>query len=258
MLKLARNRLRVFRPAELTAFYERVLGMRNFGEISKPLLGYDPNQTVLELHGGANQPLVPSKRDFYWKIGITLRDLDHAVAFIRQSGWPVSDPIQFAEIGYLCHLRDPDGFVIELLQQGFEGNQTDAGKGHPVGGQATLAHITLRINHLDQALTHCTERLGLQLVSIQPVPDYGFSLYFLAGTNEKRPVDDLKAVANREWLWKRPYSLLELQHFPEGGVESPLLEESEPGFLGLALERGATLGLEFLQPADFVPWVEPS
>ena len=34
-------------------------------------------KTVLELNGGANQPLVPSKRDFYWKIGITLRDLDH-------------------------------------------------------------------------------------------------------------------------------------------------------------------------------------
>ena len=34
----------------------------------------------------------------------------------------VSDPTQFYDIGYLCHLTDPDGFSIELLQHTFEKN----------------------------------------------------------------------------------------------------------------------------------------
>eukprot|EP00122_Pirum_gemmata_P011149 Pgem_evm1s10322 len=51
----------------------------------------------------------------------------------------------------------------------------------------------------------------MKLLSIQPVRQYGFVLYFLAYTNESPPKTDLEAVENREWLWQRPYTVLELQ-----------------------------------------------
>ena len=254
-MKIARNRLRVTDPAALANFYAQALGMRNFGDSALPLLGYDESQALLELSGGATRSYAPLRSDFYWKIGITLRDLDHTVAYLREIGWPVSEPVQFRDIGYLCHLRDPQGFIVELLQQGFEGHSSPAGEGHPVGGQATLAHITLRINHLQAALDHCTGPLGLHLMSVQPVAEHGFCLYFLSAIDEPLPVDDLEAVENREWLWRRPYTLLELQHFPGGGVAPPVLDEESAGFVGLALQRAAGGNLEQTSPDDWRDWV---
>ncbi|CAH3142991.1 unnamed protein product, partial [Porites lobata] len=57
----------------------------------------------------------------------------------------------------------------------------------------------------------CT--LGMKLLSIHSIPNM-FNLYFLACTDERPPSDDVNAVEIREWLWKRPYTTLELQHYP--------------------------------------------
>jgi catechol 2,3-dioxygenase-like lactoylglutathione lyase family enzyme len=57
-----------------------------------------------------------------------------------------------------------------------------------------------------------TELLGMRLLSVQPVPAREFTLYFLACTDEVPPHADVEHVGNREWLWQRPYSILELQH----------------------------------------------
>ena len=37
-------------------------------------------------------------------------------------GTNVSSPLQYKDTGYLCHLADPDGFSLELLQHTFEEN----------------------------------------------------------------------------------------------------------------------------------------
>ena len=55
--------------------------------------------------------------------------------------------------------------------------------------------------------------LGVKLLSIQSIPNM-FHLYFLACTDKRPPSDDVNAVEIREWLWKRPYTILELQHYP--------------------------------------------
>ena len=55
--------------------------------------------------------------------------------------------------------------------------------------------------------------LGMKLLSIHSIPNM-FNLYFLACTDERPPSDDVNAVEIREWLWKRPYTTLELQHYP--------------------------------------------
>ncbi|MEM6462817.1 MAG: VOC family protein [Pseudomonadota bacterium] len=235
-MKITRHCLRVKNPEELVDFYEATLGMRNFGEGKSPLLGYDAKQCLLELSGGARQDYIAEPDALYWKIGITVRDLDAAVISLQQWGHDVTDPRQFRDIGYMSHLRDPQGFSIELLQQGFEGRAQPAGNGHPVGGQATLSHITLRVNNIEAARLHCENRLGMRLMSVQPVDDYGFSLYFFCWSNERLPKSDLEAVENREWLWARPYALLELQHIFAGTVHPTQSDDKQADFAGFAYQ----------------------
>lgn len=253
-MTIARHCLHVTDVAELAEFYSGTLGMRNFGTSAAPLLGYDRKRCLLELHGGAKNTTDASQSDFYWKIGLTLRDLDHAVHYLRRQGWPVSDPMQFGDIGYLCHLRDPQGFAIELLQQGFEGREKPSGEGHAIGGQANIAHITLRINDIAQARTYCEENLGLRLISVQPVPDYGFCLYFFSGDAEDPPDADLQAVGNREWLWARPYALLELQHVFDGRITPSVRAGDQAGFAGFALRKDRDTDLNYVSTTDLRTW----
>lgn len=252
-MTITRHCLRVTDVAELEAFYTHILGMRNFGTATAPLLGFDANQCLLELRAGATGAYEPTPTDPYWKIGITVRDLGHAVRSLIQQGWPASEPHQFRDIGYLCHVHDPQGFTIELLQQGFEGREKAAGAGHAIGGQATLAHITLRVSDIACARTLCEDTLGLRLLSVQPVPEHGFCLYFYSADSECPPDADLEAVENREWLWERPYALLELQHIL-GRSSAPLAASArQAGFMGFAIERERNGDANYISVADLEP-----
>ena len=79
----------------------------------------------------------------------------------------------------------------------------------------------------------------MSLLSIQDISVYGFSLYFLAFTSETPPVpSELESVNNREWLWQRPYTTLEIQHRPGSQPCSPMDQEGE-GVSHLVMEVGA-------------------
>ena len=75
-----------------------------------------------------------------------------------------------------------------------------------------IGQITTRITDPKRSLEFYQKVLRMKLMSIQPVTPYRFTLYFLAYTEEDPPNSDLEAVENREWLWQRPYTTLELQH----------------------------------------------
>ena len=68
----------------------------------------------------------------------------------------------------------------------------------------------------------------MKLLSIQDISAYGFSLYFLAFTAETPPVPSgLESVENREWLWQRPYTTLEIQHRPRAQPCTPMDQQGE-------------------------------
>lgn len=169
-------------------------------------------------------PHEADKASRYWKIGLTMPDLDRAVAHLDRVGWPVTRPRQFLDIGYMCHLTDPSGLPVELLQQGFEGRAEAGPPGHDIGAQATLAHLTLRAETRQAADREWAEGAGMKLLSVQPVPSHGFALYFYATTDDTPPDPDLTAVANREWLWRRPYTLVEVQVYDDGRAIVPVDE----------------------------------
>lgn len=237
-MKLARTILHVRSPETLARFYIERFGMKLLKEGQALVLGFGGDDAAIELQrAGAGDVYVHKRSDRYWKIGITLPNVDIAHSQLREVGVEVSQPRQFGEIGYMCHLEDPEGFSIELLQHRFEGKQApdEGDPAAPLGGDARIGQITLRVADLDAALGFYRDRLGMSLLSIQPVPDYGFTLYFLAFTEERPPTSDLEAVANREWLWQRPYTTLELQHFPGATRAFTLQGDCEPGFAGIAM-----------------------
>ncbi len=214
--QLSANILRVRNIDRSIAFYRDLLGMFEISgsgsEITQMSYG---GASGLELRRGGGEGVFGAEPDDgYWKIGITLADVDLARAQLVAAGIEVSVPRQFLDIGYLCHLTDPDGFVIELLQHRFAENHVpiDPDPDFPLGQSATLGQVTLRVRDIDASLSFYRDRLGMTLLSRQEVADHRFTLYFLAATDERPPDPDIDAVSNREWLWQRPYTTLELQH----------------------------------------------
>ena len=240
--RLAGVALNVASPGQLAAFYSRHLGMDvdRSGEFLR--LGYGGPGAALELRPVlTSDPYVHDASDEYWKIGITLPDVDMAFEQLSRSGVAVTQPRQFLDIGYMCHLTDPEGFQIELLQHTFEGQpRTVPGNPDlPLGGGARIGQITLRTAELDQTLALYRRSMGMRLLSKQVVAGRGFTLYFLAFTDETPPNDDIEAVENRPWLWQRQYTTLELQHLTEPGSRIRPAASRRAGYADLIIEDGA-------------------
>ncbi|WP_271949656.1 VOC family protein [Ruegeria faecimaris] len=210
-MRLSALRLRVADTDRLSEFYRDAMGMTARRQGASLRLGYaGQDADLLLMPGGGGYTHDRGQR--YWKIGITLPDVDLAAAFLREKGIEVSEPDQFLDIGYMCHLTDPEGFVIELLQHDFRGNRPD-GIADPKTpfADARIGQITLRTGNIAAEDAFCRAQ-GMQLLSVQDVAQYGFDLHFYAFTDEVPPNADLWSVENREWLWKRPYTTLEFQH----------------------------------------------
>ena len=191
--------------ASIAKFYRQTLGMTD----QRDGLGYGAQQAHMNF---LQQSKPADKADgFFWKIGITVANLDAAADYLRQSGVSISAPRQFADIGYMAHCTDPAGATIELLQQYPMGGERDIGDSHSVASDAILAHLTLRVRDLVSAQRWCADQ-GLVLLSVEALESYGFSLYFYAYQQEAPPQDSVVGANHRAWLWQRPYTLLELQH----------------------------------------------
>ena len=81
----------------------------------------------------------------------------------------VSRPVQFRDIGFLCHLSDPDGFKIELLQHVFESNYKSftPQMSFPLGQACTLGQVTLRCSNIAASLQFYQATLEMRLLSVQ-------------------------------------------------------------------------------------------
>lgn len=102
----------------------------------------------------------------------------------------------------------------------------------------------------------------MKLLSIQKVEKYQFTLYFLAFTDEEPPNSDLESEENREWLWQRKFSILELQK-KWSQVQYEEIETDQPGFAGITfkindLNKCVNLLLEngIQSSQDFPIWID--
>ena len=69
-----------------------------------------------------------------------------------------------------------------------------------------LADVTSRVRDLAAPQSWCAGQ-GLHQNSVQPLDEYGFTLYFHAYQREPARHGSITAVANRPWLWQRPDTL---------------------------------------------------
>lgn len=231
----------------LANFYGENFGFEKLAEGSLLRSRRDPGQaTALELHKTSG-PGNLKQNQTYWKIGLCMPDVNAQVDHLNDNGVSVCRGSQFREIGFLTHLADPDGNSIELLQHHFERNFPGRASNSNL---ISVGQITIRSSDIEATVEFYEKKLGMKMLSIQPVDDCGFCLYFLGYTDESPPVpNDLRAIKNREWLWQRTFCTIEIQH-KASGVVRPYedLSSCDLGWLGMrvgmSVEEAQRLGVE--------------
>lgn len=234
MTKLDLLTLRTSNPQEQKRFYCNVLGMRDQGS---GCVGYSKTQAALKFIP-AETPYMPKPRDLYWKIAISVPNIELACRQLLTAGVNCSAPHQFEDVGYLAHFTDPEGFSIELIDHEFKNERRDT-QFDPdlLGGGPHLSLVTLRIADI-AAVEPTLLGWGMRKLSVQPIPAYGFTLHFYAFTDEVPPDDTLTAVSNRTWVYQRTYTVLELQHVD--ALEHETLPTDEEGGFGSLSFTSAT------------------
>ena len=268
-IQLARHTLQIADPDRSLPFYQTVLGMTLLAERSRDsethyFLGFvepgcEPKtgQTrgaaglqalqqdcLLELvhdptRTAADVRQQPDKTEGYWKISLSVTDLNVAHDRLVENGIEVDTPRQVGDIAYLCHFNDPDNYCIELIQHDFQQNhQPEANDPtYQLGTRPGFLLITYRVRDAEASLAFYTELLSMRLLSKQSVEARGFTLYFLAYTADELPEPDVEHVGNREWLWQRPFTMVEFQHVwgTEDDADFAYRVDTESGFEGISL-----------------------
>jgi lactoylglutathione lyase len=263
-IQVAQHTLRISDPDISLPFYQEKLGMtllaqRGNGDNVHYFLGFvdhgvgigpiDSNpshwqsRSFLELVHTSQGPKSdvrpqPDPDEGYWKIAISVSELDIARDRLVAHGVDVDSPRQVVDIAYLCHFNDPDGYCIELIQHDFLQNHQSAPENfdYVLGSRPAFLLITYRVKDVEASLQFYDEVLGMKLLSVQTVEARGFTLYFLACTDESPPNSDVNHVGNREWLWQRRYCVVELQHIwgTESKSDFEYRVKTETGFMGVS------------------------
>ena len=226
---------RSFNPEKQRQFYCDVLGMTEFSDGS---VGYGGEQATL-VFNKTNAPYEPGPNDLYWKIALSVPNIELACRQLVDKGITVGTPEQFQDIGYLAHFTDPEGFTIELIEHWFKGQRQDeAIEPDSLGGGVHINLLTLRTANIDNII-ELSRNWGMKLLSIQPVENYNFTLYFFAFTSDTPPSSDLQALENRAWLYQRKYTVLEIQHRHSHSIIRPPAAQ-QAGYAGavFASEKG--------------------
>lgn len=245
--KLDTLSLRVRNPDAQRRFYCDVLGMHRRAD---GRVGYADLEALIDFKP-ATAAYEPQKSDLYWKIALSVPNIEMACKQLRTQGVTCSDPRQFRDVGYLAHVTDPEGFQIELIDHHFQGERPalDLNK-DLLGGGAHLSLVTLRSADI-QTLEPQLLAAGMTPLSVQPVETFGFTLYFYAFTVERPPRADLTAVENRTWVYQRPYTVLEIQHV-HALEEETGQRSNAAGYNGLSVsDASAQVCIESLQFSSY-------
>jgi predicted enzyme related to lactoylglutathione lyase len=145
--QLAHHSLYIRDPGTSLDFYQRVLGMTLYSRLTIDdrehlFLGF--NAAIREQHlmlakapHCLLQLVFDPTREFdnraeagdrpigYWKIALSVADLNIAHGRLLEKGITVNNPFQVPDVAYLCHCEDPDGYCVELIQHRFQQNHVD-------------------------------------------------------------------------------------------------------------------------------------
>jgi predicted enzyme related to lactoylglutathione lyase len=235
MPKLHTLALRSLNPVAQRRFYQRVMDM---SPQASGGLGYSDREMRL-IFTQAETPYCPQPSDLYWKIAVSVPNIELAYRQLVSRGAQVSEPHQFRDVGYLAHITDPEGFTVELIEHWFQGDRPSRSVDETLlGGGPHISLLTLRTADIARVEPDLL-KLGMRPLGVQPVEPYGFTLYFYGFTRETPPQPDLSAIENRTWLYRRPYTVLEIQHVHELDAETHPLKQAG-GFAGATVHPSAS------------------
>ncbi len=230
MPKIETIRLRCPNPEAQNRFYCDTLGMsiRRNGTI-----GYSEKEAGLIFELGTN-PYHISKTDLYWKIAISVPNIELAYQQLVNRGVEINTPEQFQDVGYLAHFKDPEGFTIEIIEHWFKGDRPAQEYDKKLlGGGPHINLLTLRTIDI-KPIDKLTKAIGMTPLSIQEVTNRGFTLYFYAFTNEQPPNKNLHSIENRTWLYQRPYTVLEVMQY-SGEAPKELSNKTDSGYMSAVI-----------------------
>ena len=119
MSKLHILALRALRPDAQRGFYRRVLDMATQDSGG---LGYSDREMNVRFVQSETS-YRPQPTDLYWKIAVSVPNIELAYQQLVARGARVSVPHQFRDVGYLAHETDPEGFTVELIEHWFQGDR---------------------------------------------------------------------------------------------------------------------------------------
>ena len=224
-------------------FYTKTLGMslvkqEQINDLEHYHLSYGNKEASLVLIYKPDFKRQQLNNEGYWKIALSVADLDIARDALIESNIEVGPAFQVPNVAYLCHFKDPEGYTIELIQHKFEANHESQEANHEFALKTptVFSLITYRSKHINKSLQFYQD-LGMRLLSIQDVSFRGFTLYFLAFTEDVLPNEDVTVIENRGWLWQRPYTVLELQHIHQLESDNAFKYDTsnKNGFEGLGI-----------------------
>mmetsp|Transcript_27407 Transcript_27407/g.39700 ORF Transcript_27407/g.39700 Transcript_27407/m.39700 type:complete len:330 (-) Transcript_27407:76-1065(-) len=185
-----------------------------FRDARSAVVTFLPGRQAASPTRAPTRALQQSRPGFVW-IGLAnFLDVASSVALLTQRQLSPRLQGQFEDVGFVAHLRDCNGITLELLQTTFQENflpqplPSNILRAYPVLGQAKF-----NISSPEDNLRLYRDLLGMRLLSTQPVPRFGFTLYFLAFCSAQPPQSDPVSLENREWLWQQPFTQVELQHW---------------------------------------------
>ncbi|MCK8521532.1 hypothetical protein M0D21_08130 [Aquimarina sp. D1M17] len=145
----------------------------------------------------------------YWKYSLFVDDIQKAYRNVQKHNFPIGEPYQFDDIGYLSHTEDTEHHKVEYIQKTFRQN-TPVQTEEPTA----LGLLTIRTKDPVKTIKLYEDILGMKLfVRMYVNRGKGFTLYFLGDQDLEAPNPDIDAIENREWMYQQSHLFIEIQHY---------------------------------------------
>lgn len=238
-MRLSAHRLLIKNPESTLDFYQNVLGMTLIRQKESKAgqhywLSFDAKQAELELVYQTDIEFEiapqPCKTEGYWKFTVAVEHLEFTRSQLLNKNVAIGPCFEVQDLAYLCHLTDPNGYCIELIQKTLKKPSTTL----PCHHSFNLS--TLRVKNAKQSVQFY-ESLGMRLVYTYRSDARQMTLYFLISKSDANELAQPSDQLIEEKLWQFPYTVLELQQL-DGTAEDPNFHyrtDSSTGFLGLNL-----------------------
>lgn len=251
-MRITHHELQISDPKTSLYFYQNILGMKLLNCIktknkTQYFLTFNHNvEASLVLVYMPNIPFEvatqPSKTEGYWKISIAVSQLEEVREILIRNEVTIGQCFEVPNLAYLCHLTDPDGYCIELIQQTLKVNtpKIDGINHHMLDFNPTFNLCTLRVKNIQKSLPFYNS-LGFELIYTYQSKERAMSLYFLIAKNDEKFKQACSLTGVEQAMWQHSSTILELQQFDNTAQASDFSynTNTNTGFLGLSIKDSA-------------------